>query len=223
MRLLRHLFTALWLTACGVFASAAQAAGVNGLWSTQNGDYALFLQDATSGATFALQVPGSLDALRVWMGSGSASSLSLQGLVQPNDALIANVAGSSMSGTMTIGGVQQPFNAALALAWVGTEYAGIWQKVSPANAYFVFCVLETGNGRIGLQIDVTLNADKTTTYDIFTGALVNTQFTGLSVTGSGLTSRLNFGTGTLTGSSTTIAKPPQVTTFSATQVVKIAP
>ena len=88
----------------------------------------------------------------------------------------------------------------------------------------MFCVLETGTGRIGLQIDVTLNPDQTTSSQIFTGALVGSQFTGVSVSGSGLTSRLNFGSaGTLTGTATTIAKPPQVTSFSATQVVKTAP
>jgi hypothetical protein len=224
MPLLRRCLLALWLLVGSAFASAVQAAGVNGLWTTSSGDYALFLQDATSGSTFALQVPSTLDGLRVWLGSGSASALTLQGLVQPNDLLVANIAGSSMNGTMTVGGVQQPFAAALALAWVGSEYAGIWQKASPANAYLVFCVLETASGRIALQIDVTLNADQTVSQQIFTGALVGSQFTGVSANGAGLTSRLGFnGNGSLAGSYTTLAKPPQVSSFSATQVVKTAP
>lgn len=224
MPLLRRCLLTLWLLACSTVATTAQAAGLNGLWTTSSGDYALFLQDATNGSTFALQVPSTLDGLRVWLGTGSASALSLQGLVQPNDLLVANVAGSALNGSMTIGGVSQPFNASLALAWVGTEYAGIWQKTSPASAYLVFCVLETGSGRIGLQIDVTLNADKTVTQQIFTGTLVGSQFTGVSANGVGLTSRLAFnGSGGLTGTTTTLAKPPQTTSFSATQVVKTAP
>jgi hypothetical protein len=169
-------------------------------------------------------VPGSFDALKVWLGAGSASAITLQGLTSPSDALSAQVAGPSMSGSTSIAGVQQPFNAQLALAWVATEYAGVWQKSSPANAYLVFCVLNTGNGKIGVQIDVTLNADKTTSYDIFTGALAGNQFAGLSLTGSGRTTRLDFASaGQLSGTNSTVARPVQSISYTASHIVKIAP
>ena len=218
---------ALWqlaLVALLVAAAPAAHAGASGLWTTSSGDYVVFLQDGSSGTTFALQVPGSFDALKVWLGSGSASAITLQGLTAPTDTLSAQVAGSSMNGSTSIGGGQQPFNAQLALAWVATEYAGVWQKSSPANAYLVFCVLNTGNGTIGVQIDVTLNADKTTTYDIFTGALAGSQFAGLSLTGSGRATRLDFASAEqLSGTNSTVARPVQSTSYTASHILKIAP
>ena len=214
----------LGLAALLALAMPAAHAGVNGLWTTSSGDYVVFLQDGSSGTTFALQVPGSFDALKVWLGSGSASAITLQGLTAPTDTLSAQVAGSSMNGSTSIGGGQQPFNAQLALAWVATEYAGVWQKSSPANAYLVFCVLNTGNGTIGVQIDVTLNADKTTSYDIFTGALAGNQFAGLSLTGSGRSTRLEFASAEqLSGTNSTVARPVQTTSYTASHIVKIAP
>jgi hypothetical protein len=218
---------AAWHLCCAALLALAAMgahAGVNGLWTTTSGDYVVFLQDATSGTTVALQVPGSFDALKAWLGSGSASSISLQGLTAPTDMLSAQVAGSAMTGSTSVGGVQQPFNAQLALAWVATEYAGVWQKSSPANAYLVFCVLDTGNGKIGVQIDVTLNADKTTSYDIFTGALAGTQFAGLSLTGSGRATRLDFASADqLSGSNSTVARPVQTISYTASHIVKTAP
>jgi len=214
----------LWAAALLALATPAVHAGVSGLWTTSAGDYVVFLQDGSSGSTFALQVPGSFDALKVWLGSGSASAITLQGLIEPSDLLSAQVAGSSMNGSTSIGGVQQAFNAQLALAWVATEYAGVWQKSSPANAYLVFCLLNTGNGKIGVQIDVTVNADKTTSYDIFTGALTGSQFTGLSLTGSGRATRLDFASADqLSGTNSTVARPVQTVNFTASHIVKIAP
>ena len=75
----------LGLAALLAAAAPVAQAGVSGLWTTGGGDYVVFLQDGSSGATFALQVPGSLDALKVWLGSGSASSITLQGLTAPSD------------------------------------------------------------------------------------------------------------------------------------------
>lgn len=222
----RSLLTAWHMglaTLCALAMPAAHA-GVSGLWTTTYGDYVMFLQDGSSGATFALQVPGSFDALKVWFGSGSASAVTLQGLTAPADALSAQVAGSSMSGSTSVSGVQHPFDAQLALAWVATEYAGVWQKSSPANAYLVFCVLNTGNGKVGVQIDVTLNADKTTSYDIFTGALAGNQFAGLSLTGSGRSTRLEFASAEqLSGTNSTVARPVQTVSYTASHIVKIAP
>lgn len=216
-----------WHLCCAALlalAAPAAQASISGLWTTTSGDYVVFLQDATSGTTVALQVPGSFDALKVWLGSGSASAITLQGLTVPTDVLSAQVAGSSMNGSTSLGGVQQPFNAQLALAWVATEYTGVWQKSSPANAYLVFCVLDTGNGKIGVQIDVTLNADKTTSYDIFTGALAGTQFAGLSLTGSGRATRLDFASAEqLSGTNSTVARPVQTISYTASHIVKIAP
>jgi hypothetical protein len=216
-----------WHLCCAALLALAAPgahAGVNGLWTTTSGDYVVFLQDASSGTTVALQVPASFAALKAWLGSGSASSISLQGLTAPTDLLSAQVAGSAMTGSTSVGGVQQPFNAQLALAWVATEYAGVWQKSSPANAYLVFCVLDTGNGKIGVQIDVTLNADKTTSYDIFTGALAGTQFAGLSLTGSGRATRLDFASADqLSGSNSTVARPVQTISYTASHIVKTAP
>ena len=214
----------LWSAALLALVAPMAQASVSGLWTTSNGDYVVFMQDGSSGSTFALQVPGSFDALKVWLGSGSASAITLQGLTAPADLLSAQVTGSSMNGSTSIGGAQQPFNAQLALAWVATEYAGVWQKSSPANAYLVFCVLNTGNGKIGVQIDVSLNADKTTGYDIFTGALTGSQFTGLSLTGSGRTTRLDFTSAEqLSGTNSTVTRPVQTVSFTASHIVKIAP
>lgn len=227
LRRIARTAAAAWHLCCAALlalAAPAAQAGVNGLWTTTSGDYVLFLQDASSGTTVALQVPGSFDALKAWLGSGSASAIALSGLTAPADLLSAQVAGSAMTGSTSVGGVQQPFNAQLALAWVATEYAGVWQKSSPANAYLIFCVLDTGNGKIGVQIDVTLNADKTTSYDIFTGALAGTQFAGLSLTGSGRATRLDFASAEqLSGSNSTVARPVQTISYTASHVVKTAP
>jgi hypothetical protein len=224
---LRRTAAAAWHLCCAALlalAAPAAQAGVNGLWTTDSGDYVVFLQDATSGTTVALQVPGSFDALKAWLGTGSASVIALQGLTAPADMLSAQANGSSMTGSTSLGGVQQPFSAQLALAWVATEYAGVWQKSSPANAYLVFCVLDTGNGKIGVQIDVTLNADKTTSYDIFTGALAGTQFAGLSLTGSGRATRLDFASvDQLSGANSTVARPVQTISYTASHIVKTAP
>lgn len=219
----RWLIASMLLVLLGAGTSPARASGVNGLWTSSGGDFVVFMQDATSGATFALQVPGSFDALRVWLGTGSSTAVSLQGLNKPSDLLDLAVSGATMSGTMSLSGVQQPFNAQLALAWVATEYAGVWQKAMPSNAYIVFCVLNTGDARVAVQIDVTINADKTYGYDIFTGALVGDQFSGVSIAGTGLSSRLEFTGSQLTGSYTTVARPPKSTAFTATQIVRIAP
>jgi hypothetical protein len=222
-----RISVAAWHLCCAALLAAAAPsaqAGVNGLWTTTSGDYVVFLQDATSGTTVALQVPASFEALKAWLGSGSASAITLQGLTAPTDMLSAQVSGSSMTGSASIGGLQQPFSAALALAWVATDYAGVWQKSSPTNAYLVFCVLNTGNGKIGVQIDVTLNADKTTSYDIFTGALAGTQFAGLSLTGSGRATRLDFmSADQLSGANSTVARPVQTIDYTASHIVKTAP
>lgn len=218
----RRLWAVLLLGWFAAWAAPA-AAQTSGLWTTAAGDHLLLLQDGQSGATFAIQVPSTLSAMRVWLGSGSTTALSLQSLAQPADLLVANVAGSTMSGSMTLGGVTQPFAAELALAWVATEYAGVWQKAAPANAYMVFCVLNNGAARIGVQVDVTILADKSLAWDVFTGALVGTTFNGASIAGTGLLTRLDFAGATLTGQYTTLGRPPQVTPFSATQIVKIAP
>ena len=227
LRRIARTAAAAWHLCCAALlalAAPAAQAGVNGLWTTTSGDYVLFLQDASSATTVALQVPGSFEALKAWLGSGSASAIALSGLTAPADLLSAQVAGSAMTGSTSVGGVQQPFNAQLALAWVATEYAGVWQKSSPANAYLIFCVLDTGNGKIGVQIDVTLNADKTTSYDIFTGALAGTQFAGLSLTGSGRATRLDFASAEqLSGSNSTVARPVQTISYTASHVVKTAP
>ena len=228
-RLRRSVRTAAvaWHLACAALLAAAAPAAqatVNGLWTTASGDYVVFLQDATSGTSVALPVPASFEALKVWLGSGSASAITLQGLTAPTDMLSAQVAATAMTGSTSIAGMQQPFNAELALAWVATEYAGVWQKSSPANAYLVFCVLNTGNGKIGVQIDVTLNADKTTSYDIFTGALAGTQFAGLSLTGSGRATRLDFASAEqLSGTNSTVARPVQTINYTASHIVKTAP
>ncbi len=225
-RLTRHLSQLrLWFALLlGALAlQPALATGINGLWTSPNGDYTVFLQDSTSGQTFALQVPATLDTLRVWQGTGSASAISLANLLQPADTLAATVAGEAMSGSIVLAGMPQPFSASLALGWVATEYAGVWQKASPANAYLVFCVLNAGGTRLALQIDVTITGEKTYAYDIFTGTLNGKQFTGVSLTGSGLTSRLDFADSqTLAGSTTTLGRPPQTTTFSATHIIKLA-
>lgn len=201
---------------------ARAAESVSGLWAGSGGDHLVLLQDAASGQTFALQVPATLNGLKVWLGTGSPTQIALQGLTAPGDSFSATISnGQSLSGAQSVGGVVRTFNASLALAWVATDYAGVWQKASPANAYLVFCVLNTGTGRLALQIDVTLNADKSLAYDIFTGTLVNTTFTGLSVAGSGLTSRLSFNGKQLQGSLSSGRQGTPVS-FSATQIVQIA-
>lgn len=202
-------------------APARAATTLNGLWSASSGDYLVLLQDAASGQTFGLQVPATLDGLKVWLGSGSSTQIALQGLTASADTFSATISnGQSLSGTQSLGGVTRTLNASLALAWVATEYAGVWQKASPANAYLVFCVLNTGNGRLALQIDVSLAADKSVAYDIFTGTLTNTSFVGLSIAGSGQTSRLSFNGKQLQGS-LSAGRASTPTTFSATQIVQI--
>ncbi len=100
--------------------------------------------------------------------------------------------------------------------------AGVWQKSAGANAYLVFCVLETANGRLGLQVDVTLDAaTRTYRYDIYTGVVTGSTFVGASLTGSGYTSRLEFGSGTLDGTQSTVTRPVQSTRYTATQIVQI--
>lgn len=197
-------------------------AQVNGLWSSSRGDYLLFLQDSSSGTTFSIQVPAALDAIKVWIGSGSPASVSLQGVLNADDRLAASVNGSAMSGSVTQAGVQSTFDARLALGWVANAHAGVWQKSAPANAYLVFCVLETGSGRIGLQVDVTLDpVTRTYRYDIYSGVLAGSTYTGASLAGSGTTSRLVFGNGTLSGTQTTVQRPVQSIEYTATQIVGI--
>lgn len=208
------------LTAPG--ARAATSSGVSGLWTSSAGDYLVFLHDTGTGTSFALQVPGSFDTIRVWAGSGSATALSLQSLANPSDTLVLSVAGSNMSGTLTLAGAPQPFSASLALAWVASEYAGVWQKAGATHAYLVFCVLNTGSGRLGVQIDLSIQADKSYAYAIYTGALNDKQFNGVSITGSGQSSRLEFSGSSLSGSTTTLGRPPQTTSFTATQIIQIA-
>lgn len=200
----------------------AQAA-VNGLWLTSGGDYEMVLQDGSSGTTLALQVPADFKNVRVWMGTGSATAINLQGLTAPSDTLVASVGSDSMSGKLTVGGQQQPFSAHLALAWVATEQAGVWRKSGTGNAYLVFAVLNTGSGNLAVQIDVTLNADQTVASAVYTGTLNAGTFNGLALSGSGQLSRLVFSGGTLQGTLTTPGRPPQAATYSATQVIAIQP
>lgn len=203
-------------------ARAETIPSASGLWTSPSGDYLVVLQDIASGTSFALQVSAGFDSLRVWAGSGSASTLNLQSLANPSDKLSVTISGNSMSGSLTLGGVQQAFSANLALAWVASEYAGVWQKASPANAYLVFCVLNTGGARLGVQIDVSINADKTYAYDVFTGSLAGTQFNGVSVLGNGRTSRITFSGLQLNGEYASLGQPRQTTPYSATHIVKTA-
>lgn len=209
-------------TAAALALSWPALAAVNGLWSAANGDHLLLLQDDRTGATFSLQVPAALNGIQVWTGSGSAASISLQGVYSADDRLAATLDGSQLTGSITQGGQQQALSAQLALAWVANANAGVWQKATDANAYLVFCVLETANGRLGVQVDVTLDTvTRSYRYDIYTGVLTGSTFTGASLTGSGTTSRLVFGDGTLDGSTATVARPVQTTTFTASQLVRI--
>lgn len=210
------------LGAASILALPAGAAGVNGLWIAASGDYAVFMQDATSGVTFGFQVPANMSSLKVWMGSGSASSVDLRSLVDGNDSLSASYTASTMTGTSVVGGAAKPFNANLALAWVATEYAGVWQKSTGPADYLVFCVLSSGGFRLALQIDVRVNADKSYQYAVYTGTLVDSQFAGVSAADPGVASRLNFGAGTLSGQLVTSGRPPQTTSYSATQIVKLS-
>lgn len=200
----------------------AQAA-VNGLWVASNGDYEMFLQDSINGTTVALQVPSDFKNVRVWLGTGSATSINLQGLTAPADTLVATVSGASMSGKLTVGGSQQSFAADLALAWVATEQAGVWQKSGGGNAYLVFAVLNTGSGNLAVQIDVTLNADQTLSSAVYTGTLNGGIFNGLALSGSGQLSRLVFSGSSLDGTLTTPGRPPQTSTYTASQIIKIDP
>jgi len=222
-RWLSALWCMLALMLGSAVATPAAAAGPNGLWTAASGDYMMVLQDTTSGTTFALQVSPTLDSMRIWSGPGSASTLSLAGLLQPTDSLQATLSGNAMSGTLTLGGQAQAFSAQLALAWVSSEHAGIWQRSVSTNAYMLFALLDTGTARLGVQIDVTLRPDGGVDYDIYTGALTQSVFNGLSIVGTGVRSRLEFGNGTLQGSYTTSARPPVVTAFTATQIVRTAP
>lgn len=226
-RWLSRCVSALWCMLALLLGSAvstpAAAAGPNGLWTTGSGDYMMVLQDTTSGTTFALQVSPTLESMRIWSGPGSASTVSLAGLLQPADTLQATLSGNAMSGTLTVGGQAQAFSAQLALAWVSSEHAGIWQRSVSTNAYMLFALLDTGTARLGVQIDVTLRPDGGVDYDIYTGTLTQTVFNGLSIVGTGVRSRLEFGDGTLQGSYTTSARPPVVTAFTATQIVRTAP
>jgi hypothetical protein len=218
----RQGLAAGWALALGLLAWPAAAAGVNGLWLTSGGDFAVFLQDSQGGATFSLQVPRSFDSLKVWIGTGSSTVIGLENLANPRDRIDATVAGSSMSGSITQQGVQQPFGADLALAWVSSDYAGVWQKTNAASDYLVFCLLNSGGAALGVQIDVSIKADKSYSYTIYTGPLVDRTFSGVSVTGDGVLSRLVFDQGSLTGSRTTPGRPPQTSTFAATHIVSTA-
>ncbi|MBI5258561.1 MAG: hypothetical protein HY855_18795 [Burkholderiales bacterium] len=207
----------------GAPLAATTPAGVNGLWTSSAGDYSVWLQDPTSGLTLALELPATLDSLRLWLGNGSATQVSLQNVARGTDLLVASVSGSTMSGTRTLAGVQQPYSAQLALAWVATEAAGVWQKSGAANAYLVFFVVNNGGARLGVQIDVTINPDLSYAFDVFSGSYTNNVFNGLSLLGSGLSSRLEFTGDTLAGTYTTLGRPPKVTTFTATHLVKTGP
>lgn len=211
------------LALLSLLALPAQA-GISGLWAASNGDYELFLQDATTGTTFALQVPATFKNIKVWMGTGSPTAISLQNLTAPADSLVASISnGTAMNGSLTQGGTQQPFAANLALGWVATEQSGVWQKANMSNAYLVFALLNTGSGHLAVQIDVTLNADKTITSAVYTGTFNNNVFNGLSLTGDGMLSRLTFSGSKLQGTVTTPTRPPASTAFSATQIVQIGP
>jgi hypothetical protein len=223
-------FVSRWLSA-GVLALGAalaltavpaRAAGLNGLWTTGTGDYAVFLQDEVSGATFALQLPTNLSSLKVWLGQGTATGIDLHSLVDANDTLVADVSLSSMNGTTVIASLPQPFSASLTLAWVTTEYAGVWQRSTGPNDYMVFCVLNSGGVKLGVQIDLSVHDDKTYSYAVYTGSLNGNQYNGLSLAGTGAVSRLDFGDGSLTGSIVTAGRPPVSTPFTATQIVKLA-
>lgn len=216
-RLFRHL-ALLALLCCPLTVPAA----VSGLWTTSQGEHLLVLQDQNSGTTFSLQLPATLDSLQVWMGSGSPASITLQGVLSPDDRLAAGIDGNRMTGTIARSGQTQTLNASLALAWVANGNAGVWQKDSAANAYLVFCVLETANGRLGVQVDVTVDvAGKSYRYDVFTGVLTGSTFVGASLTGSGYSSRLQFGSGTLEGTQSTVTRPVQSVSYRASQIVKI--
>lgn len=217
-----RLLAVLAVLAC-LIARPAHAEGVNGLWVTSTGDYLVLMQDAQSGSTFGFQVPADLGSLRVWMGSGSATVLDLRSLADPTDTLQASATASAISGSTSIDGRSQSLAAHLALAWVATEYAGVWQKSTGSNDYLVFCQLNAGGTKLGVQIDVSIGADMSYTVAVYTGALVGSSFTGVSLSGSGTTSRLTFGAGTLTGQTLSAGRPPVSTGFSATQIVPLSP
>lgn len=218
----RRLFLALLaLVLCACLPAHAAA---NGLWATANGDYLLFLQDTSNGTTIGVQVPATLNGIKVYAGTGTDTALSLQSLANGSDKLTASYSASSMSGTLTTSsGQSQAFSASLALAWVANENAGVWQKSTGSNAYMIFVVLNTGGVKLPLQIDLTINADKSYSYDIFSGTLSsNNVFNGASLLASGLTSRLTFTSPTLNGSTSTTARPVQTTTYTAQQIIKIS-
>lgn len=220
-----HKRRELLLSSLGLLAfvqGARAATTVSGLWSGSGAEHLVLLQDGSSGQTFGLQVPATLDAIKIWLGSGSATQISLQALAAPDDVFSATISnGNRLSGSQTVGGAMRSFSADLALGWVSTAYAGVWQKDLSASAYLVFCVLNTGNGRLALQVDVTLAADKSVAYDIFTGALNGATFSGLSLMGSGFTSRLVFDGATLQGTLSS-GRPAQGTAYGATQIAQIS-
>lgn len=201
---------------------APAVAAASGLWVAASGDYLVLMQDGTNGTAFGFQVPQSMSSLRVWIGSGTSASLSLKSLVEPADSLSASYTASTMTGSTQINGATATFSANLALAWVASEYAGVWQRSTGAGDYLVFCILNAGGARLGVQIDITVKSDKTYSYAVYTGTVNGDQFNGVSLAGSGVGTRLEFGNGTLAGQYLSGGRPPQATPFTATQIVKLS-
>lgn len=217
------LFSVLLLPTLALASLPGHAATSSGLWTGTAGDYLALLQDANSGTTLAVQLAADLSSVRVFTGVGTSTTISLKSLTNTADTLATTYTESSMSGTQVLSGVSAAYSAKLALAWVANENAGVWQKSTGSNAYLLFFLLNTGGVKLGVQIDLTLNTDKTYTYDVFTGTLSSSNiFTGASLLNPGLTSRLTFTAPNLSATTTTTSRPPVTSTYTATQIIQIS-
>lgn len=222
---LRNWLSSLVVALGLMLGSAAHAASMNGLWTMNNGDFLVLMQDVNSGKVVGLQVAANYSSMKVWYGSGTSTNLTLAGVPDTTQTMTGTFSSSNLiSGNYTVAGVSTAFTATLTYAYVGGVNDGVWQKANLSNAYLIYLTLSVSSQTVPIQVDVTVNADMTIAYDIFTGSYSssNNTFTGLSVLNPTLTDKLVFSSGSLSGTYTTIAKPPVSTTFSASQIIKLS-
>ncbi|MFC4159261.1 hypothetical protein [Chitinimonas lacunae] len=220
---LRLLLSLVLLCSALAWSPRANASG-NGLWMAGN-DYFVLMQDVNNGIVVALQVPQTYSPLTVWVGLATSTGISVRSVANENDTLTANYSSNTnLSGTSVINGVSQPFNANLLYAYVGSTYDGVWQKTAANSAFLVYLTLSLSGGILPIQFDVTINPDKTYTYNLFTGSYNPSTytFTGISLLTPTLGSRLVFNGSNLAGTYITTGQPPSTTSFSANQLIKLA-
>jgi len=203
-------------------SATTTAASINGIWTNSKNGYLLLLKDYYNPTTVALEIPPDFSTLKIWVGTGSNTEISLADFINSSNTLVSTIASNNMNGTRTVAGVPESYNANLTFAYVGGIYDGIWQMDIAPNSYLAYLTANVSGKSLAIVVGIVINSDKTVSYDILAGAESGGVFNGASLLQSSKFLKLNFFNTSSSGVYSYLSNPPSTLNFTATQIFALS-